>query len=88
MDEETGYEWLPYDKVWRYNRYVVNPNGDSVDYDFNGIQHLALAALDNLRDHAIEGDLEEIGYSFTDVQREFFLRVAGALEEFSPSEEG
>ncbi len=88
MDEETRYEWLPYDKVLRYNRYVVNPSGDAVNYDFNGILHLALAALDNLRDHSIEGDFDDIGCSFTDTQRQFFLRVARALEEFSPNEEG
>ena len=54
MSEEGGYEWLPCEKVWRYNRHVVKPRGDPVSYDFNGILQLALAALDKLREHIQE----------------------------------
>jgi hypothetical protein len=36
---------------------------------------LLLAALDNLREHAVEEDLEAIGFSMTDQQREFLQHV-------------
>ncbi|HEY9283088.1 MAG TPA: hypothetical protein VIP46_06505 [Pyrinomonadaceae bacterium] len=88
MDEGTDYEWLPYDKVWRYNRYVVNPNGDPVPYDFNGVVHLMLAALDNLRERALDVEIQEIGHSFSGEQKEFFLRVAKSLDNFVAEESG
>jgi hypothetical protein len=45
-------------------------------YDFNGTVHLMLAALDNLREHAMEHELEDIGQSMTDDQRFFLKKIA------------
>ena len=42
-------------------------------YDYNGTIHLMLAALDNLRENALEAEMEMIAYSMTDEQR-FYLR--------------
>lgn len=55
--------------------YNLGPDNPS-DYDFNGVVHLMLAALDNLREHALEAELEDICYSMDDRQREFLQRVA------------
>ncbi|MEZ6133822.1 MAG: hypothetical protein R3C53_02820 [Pirellulaceae bacterium] len=45
-------------------------------YDFNGVVHLMLAALDNIREHALENELDDIGYSMTDEQRFFLKKIA------------
>lgn len=55
-----------------YNLAPENPS----HYDFNGVVHLMLAALDNLRARATEEELEDICYSVTDDQREFLRKIA------------
>ena len=45
-------------------------------YDFNGAVHLMLAALDNLREHATEHEIEVIGHSMSDDQRYFLQKIA------------
>lgn len=58
--------------VREYNLDPENPR----EYDFNGVVHLMLAALDNLRERALEGELGDIGYSMNDEQREFLQKIA------------
>ena len=45
-------------------------------YDFNGAVHLMLAALDSIREHAMEHELEDIGHLMTDDQRFFLKKIA------------
>ena len=45
-------------------------------YDFNGVMHLMLAALDNIHEHAMESELEDIGRAMTDDQRFFLKKIA------------
>jgi hypothetical protein len=59
-------EWL---------RTFMNWEGDEYVYDFNLIARFFLALLDNLRKNG-GGDLEVIGYSFTDPQRKFITELA------------
>lgn len=67
---------LNYNDVEEYLReYNLGPENPS-DYDFNGVVHLMLAALDNLRARALEGELEDICYSMTDDQRAFLQKIA------------
>ena len=56
-------------------QYNLGPDNPSY-YDFNGVVHLMLAAIDNLRDHALEAELEDIGYSMTNDQRFFLMKIA------------
>jgi hypothetical protein len=57
-------------------RQFVNSAGEPAPYDFNGVVHLMLAALDNLSHNALEAELEDIGKSFSEEQAAFFLRLA------------
>lgn len=45
-------------------------------YDFNGVVHLMLAALNNMREHAMESELEDIGRAMTDDQRLYLKKIA------------
>ena len=51
-------------------------DSENPPYDFNGVVHLMLAALDNIREHALEHELEDIGRSMTDDQRFFLKKIA------------
>ena len=57
-------------------RQFVNAAGEPAPYDFNGVVHLMLAALDNLSHNALEAELGEGGGSFSEEQADFFLRLA------------
>jgi hypothetical protein len=65
-DTNEFEEWL---------RTFMNWAGDKYVYDFNLIVHFFLALLDNLRKNG-GGDLEFVGYSFTDPQRKFITELA------------
>lgn len=58
--------------IRQYNIDINNPCA----YDFNGVVHLLLAALDNLREHALEEELESIGHTMTNEQRFFLKKIA------------
>lgn len=60
--------------------YSSKPEGQ---YDFVGITHMFLACLDNLRRHASEAELEEIGDYFEADERVFLEKVFQILQ--SPS---
>jgi hypothetical protein len=47
-----------FDALQRYLREFVNSLGDPVPYDFGRALQLLLAALDNMRAHALEADLK------------------------------
>jgi len=70
-----------YEDLQAYLRRFINFGGDPVPYDFNGTVHLMLALLENLRDNALDAELEEIRGSFTDDQATFFLKLAKHLEQ-------
>lgn len=55
-------------------------SGNEVQYDFNGVVHLLIAALDNLRAHALEAELEDVGESFEPEQAEFLMRLSRYVE--------
>lgn len=65
-----------YEDLQVFLRNFINFHEDSGQYDQNGLVHLMLAILDNLRANALEVDLEEIGYAFEDDQTAFFLKIA------------
>ena len=64
---------MKYEEALAYIRQYNHPNA----YDFNGVVHLLLAALDNLHVHAREDELEAIGHSMSDEQRLFLKKIAG-----------
>jgi hypothetical protein len=72
-----------YEELCEYLREFVNIGRDPVPYDFNGVVHLMLASLDNLRHNALEADLEEIRASFTDDQAAFFLKLAEYIRQYT-----
>ena len=65
-----------YEELRDYLRGFINFGGDPVPYDFNGVVHLVLALLDNLRENALEAELADIRESMTDEQAAFLLRLA------------
>lgn len=69
-----------------YLREFKNWNGDDFQYDFNLCVHLFLALLDNLKQNSLEGEIEEIAYSFTDDQRKFILHLAQSANRLTDQE--
>ena len=56
--------------------------GDSQGpYDFNGMVHLLLASLDNLRENALEAELEDMHGAFTDDQIRFWHKLTAYLPD-------
>jgi hypothetical protein len=74
-----GLRFQSHAELRAYLRDLVNFTGDPVPYDFNTVVHLMLALLDNLRDHALEAELEAIGESMTLEQATFFRKLATYL---------
>ena len=50
-----------FEDLLAYLRQFANVGGTPADYDLNGVVHLLLATLDNLRRYALEAELEDIG---------------------------
>ena len=67
---------LNYESVLEYIRTYRNGHREEVPYDANGVVHLMLAAVENLSNHWIEGDCEQLYESASDEQREAFARIA------------
>jgi len=74
-----------YDDLERYLREFVNILGDPLPYDFTGAAHLFLAILDNLRIHALDAELEDIGGCFS-VEQAAFLHRLNAYVAADPSD--
>jgi catechol 2,3-dioxygenase-like lactoylglutathione lyase family enzyme len=55
--------------------------GDPPPFDVNAVIHLMLAALDNLRAHWIDADLEQIALSATQEQRQHLIRIGEFLRD-------
>ena len=72
---------LRFEDVLLFNRNYVNGLGEAAPYDLNGVTHLALAALDNLREHWIEGDGEQILESASQEQKDFLIDLGKFLEK-------
>lgn len=53
---------------------------DEGPYDFNGVVHLLLACLDNLKAFALDAELEDIGESFDTEQAAFLGNLARRVE--------
>ena len=49
-------------------------------YDFGGIVHLLKACLDNLREFAVQGEVEDIGNYLDEQQKRFLIKLAEAAQ--------
>lgn len=56
-------------------KYLRNYGLDAGQYDFNGLLHLVLAGVDNLREHYIDADLESYACAVTELEAEFLLKL-------------
>jgi hypothetical protein len=75
MNQPTEENKITYTDMINYiHTYSTNPN--TSPYDFTGVVHLMLAALDNLQMYGCDAELENIGYCLTDTQRMFLKKVA------------
>jgi len=72
-----------FDEALAYVRSYRNGTGDPGPFDVNGVIHLMLAALDNLRDHLIEGDWDQIAASANEEQKAMLIRLGSFLERHS-----
>jgi hypothetical protein len=75
-----------YAELREYLRGFINFGGDPVPYDVNGVVHLVLALLDNLRANALPAELQQISGAFTDEQAAFFLQLAEYVRRRAPDE--
>ena len=71
---------LAYEEVIDYIRNYRNDFGDEIPYDVNGVIHLMLAALDNLREKWVDGDFEQLREPTTHEQRQMLIRIGQFLE--------
>jgi hypothetical protein len=71
---------VPYDDVLAYVGSYRNGHGDVAPVDVNGVIHLMLAAVDNLREHMIDADLEQLADAVSASQRETLIRFGAFLE--------
>ena len=60
---------------------------DMPPYDVNGVIHLMLAALDNLSNHWLEADLQQIGEATTEQQRQRFIEIGRFFETYLPDDD-
>ncbi|OWQ47865.1 hypothetical protein CDL60_04515 [Roseateles noduli] len=72
---------MDFNEVLRFVRSYRNGHGDPALYDVNGVLHLMLAALDNLADHKIPADIEQIAESATSQQRRMLIAIGRLLAE-------
>lgn len=63
-----------YDDVYAFIRYW-STDPKNPPYDLVGVVQLLAAALDNLRDHAMQHEMAEIHAILDEQQREFLHRV-------------
>lgn len=70
---------LSYEDVKDFLRSYRNSFGDEVPYDVNGIIHLMLAVVDNLRTHWVEGDGEQLQVSISEEQSAFLIELSKIL---------
>jgi len=77
-----------FEELQRYLRHFVNIGDDPSPYNFNGVVHLMLALLDNLRENALEAELEDIRESLTDEQAAFLLRLAESIRQEGRASQG
>ncbi len=71
-----------YEDLELFLKHWSNALGDTVPYDFNGLLHLILAGIDNLKKHHIEADLESYSYAITDEQAMFLQKLLKFREMF------
>ncbi len=64
------------------DEYLRNYSHDNGTFDFNGLLHLILTGLDNLKKHHIEVDLEEYSCSITDEQAIFLEKLLSFRKKF------
>lgn len=67
---------MDYEQLRDYLRTFVNIGGDPVPYDVNGVIHLWVALLDNLRVNALTADIAELGDFLSDEQVAFLSQLA------------
>ncbi len=70
-----------YDDLENYLKTFHSFGGDATIYDFNGIVHLLLALLDNLRKNALEAELEDMGDSMTKKQKDFWIKLCELIAQ-------
>ena len=63
-------------EIVRNTNNFGDPEGD---YDFNGIVHIMLAAMENLKENATNEELEEIKKSFTEEQADYLKLICKYL---------
>jgi hypothetical protein len=64
-----------YEELMQYLRGFKNMLHDPVPYDTNGVLHLMLAVLDNLRDNASEEDLTQLAADVLTEEQATFLQA-------------
>jgi hypothetical protein len=56
-------------------RFLSGYSTEPGPYDFNGLLHLILVGVDNLREHAIDQDFEDFACAVSDEQAAFLQRL-------------
>ena len=62
-------------------RTYTNGHSEAGPYDVNGVIHLVLAALDNLRQHWVDADLEQFSASTSPEQRTLLVLIGRYLDQ-------
>jgi hypothetical protein len=70
---------LNFDKIEEYLRTYGLDEGE---FDFNGLLHLILIGIDNLRKHHIDADLESFSCGITNEQAFFMEKLLNFRKKF------
>ena len=70
---------MNYNEALAFVRTYSAEAGDT--YDANGVMHLMLAALDNLSEHFIDADLDQLADSATADQLKLLIKLGRFVEQ-------
>jgi hypothetical protein len=62
-------------------KFLKTYSTDQPPYDFNGLLHLVLAGVDNLRVHAIDQDFADYAWAVSEDQAAFLRRLLDSRAE-------
>lgn len=70
---------MNYDDVYR----TIKEWGTSTDepYDVIGVVHFLIASIENLRENALDAELDDIPFSLTQEQANFLIKIAETIKE-------
>jgi len=75
-----------YKDLEAYLRHWTNFAGEQTHFDYNGLLHLALAILENLKENGLDSEIEEYAASISD-EHAAYMRILLSKRKGAPVSE-